>query len=221
MNERISNVLMIIAVACALTTTGLIARRELGGAVNGDAAEGRRVPEWRQVVSESRHAPSHGPATAAVTIVEFFDFQCPACRRASFTLDTILDRHSAGVRVIHRHFPLQRIHPRAYELAVGGVCSARMGVYDEYRRRVFAAQPRITEYWDDLLSMFGPAPDSALISSCFGDPSAGEVVQRDIAAGQRLGVTATPSFLINDRLHSGVWNVDQLDSLIAIARKAR
>jgi protein-disulfide isomerase len=221
MSERTNTVLMLVAVLSALTTTGLVVRRELAGDDSNKRNEGRRVPEWRQIVSESQHAPSRGPATGAVTVVEFFDFQCPACRRASFTLDTVLDRYPEQVRVIYRHFPLQRIHPRAYELAVGGVCAARMGIFDEYAARVYQVQPRITEYWDDLLVMFGPATDTARINSCFGDPAAAEMVQRDIAAGERLDVRATPSFLINDRLYSGVFTVNQFDGMIAVARKAR
>lgn len=57
-----------------------------------------------------------GPVSAAVTIVEFGDFECPACRQAHPAVQFLLSHFGQRVRFVFRHFPLREVHPHA-ELA--------------------------------------------------------------------------------------------------------
>ena len=215
MKERMSTVLMLIAVSCAVLTTGLATWTVLRPAADGKRVQGRRVRDWR---SYSEAGVSAGSTDAKIVLVEFFDFQCPACRRFSLTLDSIMSRKS-GIRLVRRHFPLMDKHPWASRLAIGGVCAERFGEFDQYYRRAFDAQAFVgDESWGGVADLFSPRSRTPELEKCLIDKQTVAVVEADIAAGRRLRVAATPSVLINDRLYSGAWSVKQLDSLLSIAR---
>ena len=215
MKERMSTALMLVAVSCAVLTTGLATWTVLKPS-NGDRAQGKRVRDWR-VYSEV--GVSAGSADAKVVLVEFFDFQCPACKRFSLTLDSVMARRKSEIRLVRRHFPLQEIHPWASRLALGGVCAERFGEFDQYYRRAFDAQAFVgDETWNGVEVLFSSKSRTPELQKCLNDARTVSAVEADIAAGRRLRLSATPSVLINNRLYSGAWSVRQLDSLISLAR---
>jgi len=215
MKDRMSATLMLIAVSCAVLTTGLATWTVIKPSSDGRRAQGQRIRDWR---SYSEVGISAGSSNATVVLVEFFDFQCPACKRFSLTLDSIM-RKKSSIRLVRRHFPLMDIHPWASRLAIGGVCANRFGEFDDYYRRAFDAQVLVGgERWGGVQDLFSPKARTPELEKCLSDPQSISVVEADIEAGRRLGVAATPSVLINNRLYSGAWSVKQLDSLISLAR---
>lgn len=215
MKERMTTALMLVTVTCAVLTTGLATWTVLKPASDGKRAQGQRVRDWR---SYSKVGVSAGSPDAKVVLVEFFDFQCPACRRFSLTIDSLMSRNS-GIRLVRRNFPLMDIHPWASRLAIGGVCAERFGEFHQYYRRAFDAQALVGgASWGGVADLFSPRARTLELERCLIDKQSIATVEADIAAGRRLGVAATPSVLINDRLYSGAWSVKQLDSLISRAR---
>jgi protein-disulfide isomerase len=157
-------------------------------------------PPFRAAVGVD--GPSRGPADAQVTIVEFEDFQCPFCKKAHDTLQQVLDLYKDKVRVVHRDFPLQPLHPAAMKAHEAGRCAQEQGKFWEYRDLLYknapAADPeQLTTYATQL------GLDSADFKKCVDSGKFKAIVQKDEAEGERLGLTGTPAFFINGRPLAG------------------
>lgn len=83
--------------------------------------------------------PIKGAGEAKVTIVEFSDFQCPYCARASETTRQILENYQGKVRIVYKQFPLQ-IHEFAQKAAEASLCAHDQGKFWEYHDKLFEAQ---------------------------------------------------------------------------------
>lgn len=146
--------------------------------------------------------PSRGAPDALVTIVEFEDFQCPFCKKAQETVQNVLARYRDKVRLVHRDFPLQPLHPASLRAHEAARCAEEQGKFWEYRELLYknapAANPdRLTQYASQLAMNL---PD---FNECLESERFRGVVQKDQDEGDRLGVQGTPAFFINGRLLSG------------------
>lgn len=170
MTRLVDSIVMSVAVACAVLTTGLVVRRELAPSPDAARVQGRRIKEWRQLADAQ---VAMGSPAAPTTIVEFFDFQCPACRRMSYTLDSIMRSDESGIRLVHRNLPLREIHPRAYELALGGICAAGSGVFETYYRRAFDRQAEVSSAGVDIATLLPRGADTGTFRRCLEDSAGG------------------------------------------------
>ncbi len=146
--------------------------------------------------------PSRGPAGAAVTIVEFEDFQCPFCKRAQETVEQVLARYKDQVRMVHRDLPLRTLHPASWKAHEAGRCAEEQGKFWEYRALLYTNPAAISpEQLNDYASEAGL--DVSDFRKCLDSEKFNKVVQRDEDEANRLGIQSTPSFFINGRLLSG------------------
>ena len=162
--------------------------------------------------------PARGPANAKVTIVEFVDYQCPFCGRfARDTLPLIEKSYGSKVRYVSRQFPLS-IHEHAMESAIAAECAFRLGRFWQFHKILFANQ--------DSLDTAGLAKhaeqaglDPAQFKSCAKSKQAKAAVERDMAAGQKYGVTGTPAFFVNGKPLRGALPFVQFKAAIDAALK--
>jgi protein-disulfide isomerase len=147
-----------------------------------------------------------GPSDAKVHIVEFSDFQCPACRMAEPPLRNILAAYEGKVRLTFKHFPLERPHPWARPAAVAADCAGRQGRFWEYHHRLYdaqhewpgdAAETHFTRYAKDLKL------DLSAWQACRQDPASDAAVAADIKDGDNAFVGATPTFFVNGKRFVG------------------
>ena len=137
-------------------------------------------PAVRVMMEAPRHEvplaagdPSRGNASAPVTIVEFSDFQCPYCLRASPTLTQLQKKYGDKVRVVWKDFPLTQIHPDAFRAAEAAHCAGEQGKFWEYHDLLFgnqkALQPSdLTKYAADA-KLDTKRFDACVMSSTFTD----------------------------------------------------
>src|SRR5215472_6300226 len=96
-------------------------------------------PPFRaEVIAEG---PSRGPADAPVTIVEFEDFQCPFCKKAQGIVDEVVSRYGNKVRIVHRDFPLEPLHPASMKAHEASRCAAEQGKFWQYRDLLYNNAP--------------------------------------------------------------------------------
>ena len=150
----------------------------------------------------SKGSPAKGPEDAPVTIIEFSDFECPFCSRVLPTLEQIAEQYGDQVRIVFRQFPLDNLHPRARKAAEASLCADEQGKFWEMHDRMFANQRQLGV--DDLKRQAGELGlDSEAFAECLDSGRFAAQVEEDLQAGQRVGVSGTPAFVINGRFLSG------------------
>jgi protein-disulfide isomerase len=160
----------------------------------------------RVAIAGAGHAK--GPANAAVTVVEFSDYECPYCRRAEPVVEQMLREYAGRVRFEYRHFPLESIHPQARGAAEAAVCAEEQGRFWEYHAQLFGegkglAKPQLIEHATKA------GLDVAAFQACLGAGRGRERVDTDLAAGRAAGVTGTPAFFVNGVPYSGVMPIEE------------
>ncbi|MCM8774806.1 MAG: DsbA family protein [Candidatus Omnitrophica bacterium] len=151
---------------------------------------------------ELSNSRGYGPYDAPVQIVEYSDFQCPACKRAQALVEKILEDYPGKIRLNYRHFPLEghRWSSLAHQAAE---CAHQAGKFWEYQKRVYGDQAA----WSVSISpsdlFFQYAKDLNLdmdaFKTCMVDPEVRRRIMDDKSKGQRLQVKATPTFFINNQ----------------------
>jgi protein-disulfide isomerase len=145
-----------------------------------------------------------GSEAAPVTIVEFSDFQCPACRGAQSLVSSVAEQYPDQVRLVFRHFPLDSIHPNARRAAEAAVAMESFGKFWEYNAVLFDNQDQwegaaSTEELDVFLKKFATdlQVEEASFSAKLAEESAGQVVSSDVRLANELGLNSTPTFFVN------------------------
>jgi protein-disulfide isomerase len=171
-----------------------------------------RLEPPRAAVELPAGAPSTGPGNAAVTIVEFTDYQCPYCHRAQSTVDEVLRRYAGKVRFVHLDFPLEG-HPGALPAARAARCAGEQGKFWDYHRDLMTAPGQLDDA--DLgtrAAKVGLKRDA--FSSCVASSRHDEAIRADFARGESLGVSGTPAYFVNGRMLSGARPVEAFAEVI-------
>jgi protein-disulfide isomerase len=154
-----------------------------------------------------------GPADAPVTLVEYGDYECPACGAAHPMVKAILKRLGAKLRFVFRHMPLSEIHPNAELAAEAAEAAGAQGKFWEMHDSLFEHQDElgpvlVTALAKRLRLDFSRFEDD-LVSRRFRDR-----VKRDFMGGVRSGVNGTPTFFVNDTRYDGIQNEQSLEAVL-------
>jgi protein-disulfide isomerase len=150
----------------------------------------------RVSVASAGH-PSRGTASAPVTIVEFSDFQCPFCRAAEGSLKEVRQKYGDQVRLVYMDFPLG-FHPHAMDAARAARCAADQDKFWPFHDELFLDQKKLDP--NDLKQTAAKIGlDGNKFDSCFATANHDAGIRKDMAEGNSLGVTGTPTFFINGR----------------------
>jgi protein-disulfide isomerase len=142
-------------------------------------------------------APGFGPENAKVTIVEFSDFQCPYCARASEVVHKIKERYPDKVRFVFRQFPLP-MHPDAHLAAEAALAAQRQGKFWEFHDLLFANQQALSRE-----SLEGYARQLKLnvgdLQHALDGQTEKAAVDADVSLGEGVQVNGTPTVFINGK----------------------
>jgi protein-disulfide isomerase len=157
--------------------------------------------------------PSRGPESAAVTIVEFSDFECPFCRSATEPLRRLLQRYPDEVRLVYRHYPLSDIHPGARVAAEASLCAEEQAAFWPFHDALFAAEPPFDPA--KLATIAEKVPlDMARFGRCLDEGRYAPAVAADVVAAERAGVNGTPALFVNGRFINGAASFETLVSVV-------
>lgn len=148
-----------------------------------------------------------GPRWAPVTIWEFSDFQCPACRSAVGPLKELMALAPDRIRLAFHHTPLEGIHFWARTAALAAECAGKQGKFWEMHDILFERQ----EDWNESPSapeiMEGYAGEIGLdgrgFSACVKSRAAEAAIEQDKRKAGQLDIDSTPTFLINGKRFVG------------------
>jgi len=161
-----------------------------------------------------------GPAAAAVTLVEYGDYECPHCGRAYPIVKEIQRRLDGRLRFVFRNFPLAEAHPHATHAAEAAEGASAQGRFWEMHDALFEHQQAL-----DDQHLVGYAKTLGLDESRFRHEltahAFGPRVREDFLSGVRSGVNGTPTFFINGIRHDDAWDLATLlDALQAASAPA-
>lgn len=214
--DTLANVLTVVLTVCALVVTGLVVRREFFPPQPADPTAERAVKGWEPLAAGTSVL---GAAEAPVRIIAFSDFQCPFCARVNEGLERVRANDPQRVAVVFRHFPLESIHPHAIAAANAAECAGAQGRFEPYHDALFAAQDSIGKRaWDGFAQEAG-VPDLAEFGRCVAEGRFRARVVADQKAGEKLGISGTPSFIFEGRMISGADAPDRLDAWVKEALK--
>jgi protein-disulfide isomerase len=160
-------------------------------------------------------APGKGPEGAPVLIVEFADFECPACAAARPVVEDVFEHHPGQVRLVFKHFPLG-MHPNAEKAARAAVAAQKQGKFWELYSLLFENQTQLSpENIEKLaekagveLTRFRQDRDSEAVA---------DSVAKDRKQGEALELDSTPTLFINGRKFPATTDFKQdLDDWIAL-----
>jgi protein-disulfide isomerase len=171
------------------------------------------VPELSPPVSARDHA--QGPADAAVTLVEYGDFECPHCGRAHPIIRMVQKHFAKRLRFVFRNFPIGTIHPHAQKAAEAAEAAGAQGKFWEMHETLYEHQHALD---DGHLAKYADALklDRARFDREMAAGAHSGRVREDFLSGVRSGVNGTPTFFIDGLRYDGSWDPE---SLIAVLEK--
>ncbi|MEK9151938.1 MAG: thioredoxin domain-containing protein, partial [Patescibacteria group bacterium] len=146
------------------------------------------------VVPVSTNDHIRGNKNAAVTMIEYSDFQCPFCGRFHPSMVQLMKEYEGKVKWVYRHYPLS-FHPNAMPAALASECASEQGKFWEFADVMFANQDSLSdEYYKKV------AGDLKLNMSKFNDCVSSKKFQSrvtgDLSGGTTAGVSGTPGTII-------------------------
>jgi protein-disulfide isomerase len=190
-----------------LQSTVLIIVILVGGIV---AAKVFLAPKKVEVVtgqSNVQEARTKGNPQARVKIIEYVDFQCPACAYGLTLLKKYFEQHGNDMFIQVRYFPLTNMHHHAMLSAMYSECAARQGKFWDLDDLMIPQQGQ----WAQLIS---PDPvfqsmaqqvgiDMPKLNTCLSSDDARKVINDEKSVGQTLGISSTPTYFINGKMVVG------------------
>jgi protein-disulfide isomerase len=160
-----------------------------------------------------------GPPNAAITLVEYGDYECPYCGMAHPIVKAIQQAFEGRLCFAFRHFPLIAVHPHAEPAAEAAEAAGAQGRFWEMHDELFRHQDRL-----DGPALVGYGQAIGLEVPRFVRELADRAylprVREDFASGVASGVSGTPTFFINGVRHEGPWDVETLTAALTRAEKA-
>lgn len=153
-----------------------------------------------------------GKSGAPVTIHEFSDFQCPYCSRALPVLKEVEKAYPDQVRIVYRHYPLPN-HDKAPKAGEAAQCAADQGKFWEMHDLLFASQDKL-EVADLKKKAEQLKLDAAKFNKCLDGGQHAKRVAQDRDIGDQLGISGTPTFLVNGLKLVGAVPIEQFKKVI-------
>jgi len=167
----------------------------------------------RTAITVNPDDPSDGKADAAVTVVEYSDFQCPFCLRVMPTLKQLRAKYGDRMRLVWKDFPLTQIHPQAFVAAQAGNCAREQGKFWELHDKMFGNQSKLGV--DDLKGYAKAVGlDVAKFDKCLDSGEKKPLVEEDVKAGGEAGVSGTPAFFINGVFINGAQPYEHMKQAV-------
>ncbi|HBL39708.1 TPA: hypothetical protein DDZ10_03510 [Candidatus Uhrbacteria bacterium] len=157
--------------------------------------------------------PTRGSENASITLVEFGDYQCEACRDLSESLETIRREFPNDVRLVWKDLPNESLHTEAVPSAIAARCAQEQGAFWTYQELLFTQ-----------MNLLGASTYTAIAQAlelnldsfnrCVSSRASLPKIQRDYEEALALSLTATPTIFVNGERYVGALSEDELRSII-------
>jgi protein-disulfide isomerase len=163
-------------------------------------------------ISLEKDDPVTGPENALLTIVEFSDYQCPACRRNHEVVRELRATYGDRVKWVFKDFPMPG-HKWAKGAAIAAHCAAEQGEFWRYQDLLFGSQEELSsDRLTHLAKQLGLQIEP--FSQCLQAGKFQSHIDKDIEQGRKFGFNTTPTFVINNRVVTGAPPPDRFRQII-------
>ncbi len=177
------------------------------------SSTGTIVPESLREHLIRDDSPALGQKDAKVSVVEFGDFQCPACGALHPVLKEVKNKYAdANVRFVFRQFPLPQ-HEHAIPAAQASLAAKNQGKFWEYHDTLFEHQTNLKAE-DFITYAKSIGLDAEKFAEDLNASTTAETVQRDRADGNALGIRSTPTLFINNTQYTGKYSLNDISAVI-------
>jgi protein-disulfide isomerase len=167
-----------------------------------------------------------GGGKSGVVLVEYGDYQCPACGQYYPIVKQVVEANKADITFQFRNFPLVQIHQNAFAGARAAEAAALQNKYWEMHdilyenQQTWGTASNPNTYFEAYAKQLGL--DVEKFKTDMGSNQVSDLINADIAEGQRLGANATPTFVLNGKkLEQNPRSLDEFNKLISEAIKAK
>lgn len=171
----------------------------------------------RLQLEQDPNSPNLGNPDGDVTVIEFFDYNCPYCRKAGQTVQELL-ASDANVRVIYREWPI--LGEDSVFASRAALAARAQGKYEEFHWALMNGEGRASE-----ASILKLARDLGLdvekLQADMTSPAVEAHIAQSNALARTLGFTGTPAFIVGDRTAPGMLSTDEITAMVAEARAAK
>lgn len=162
-------------------------------------------------------SPTKGSATAPITIVEFADFQCPACGQLAPALDKIVESRKNDVRLAYKFYVLGKF-PHSETAARAAIAAGKQGKFWEMHKKIFASPMLDQQVLDGMAKELGL--DLVRFHADMQSTETSERIAKDKKLGEDLKIEGTPTLFINGRMYDGLQDLNEwLDLELTMLRK--
>jgi protein-disulfide isomerase len=159
-----------------------------------------------------------GDAHAKLTLLEYGDYECPACIQTEPLIQHLVGAHRGRLQFIFRHFPLLELHPNAELAAEAAEAAAAQGQFWPMHHLLFAQAHHLTP-----TALTGYAQSLGLDMNRFNAEMTDHIytqrIQEHRRAGERSGLRATPAFFLNGKAVDVSFGFEKLDEAVQAALK--
>jgi Na+/H+ antiporter NhaA len=188
---------------------------KLAAVLRGEVSAG--LPTVLQPPLDVTRDHVRGPLDAPLTLVEFADFECPFCGRATGMVRELRRRFGDDLRYVIRHLPLVDVHPHAEQAAQAMEEAAVQGRFWELHDKLFDHQNELE--FEDLLGYSGLVGiDVEEMARALEDGRHARRVQEDVVSAELSGARGTPTFFVGGRRHVGAYDAETLAAELEASR---
>ncbi|TIS50224.1 DsbA family protein [Mesorhizobium sp.] len=183
-----------------------------------EAAEARKVLKARTAdVFHDKQSPVGGNAQGNVTLVEFFDYNCPYCRMMAPIMEQAV-ADDPQLRIVYKEFPI--LGPDSVFAAKAALAADKQGKYAAFHKALYTAKTRVTEAVV-LKTAAEAGLDVERMKADMRQPDIQASIDRNTELAQALRITGTPGFVAGDQIYPGATDLATLKTFVNQARAGK
>lgn len=171
--------------------------------------------ENKEEIFNSQSSPVTGNLNGDVALVEFFDYNCPYCRKAVPILVEAV-KADKGLRIVYKEWPI--LGPGSEFAARAALASHAQGKYEAFHQALMTSSGTIDEA-SALETARAVGLDVERLKRDMEDPMVKAEIERNLALAGKLRITGTPAFIIGDKIIRGLVDLATLKQTVTNARQ--
>jgi protein-disulfide isomerase len=172
------------------------------------------IAKYRDELERDKNSYVGGNPHGDITMVEFFDYRCPYCKRVVPALHE-LQKQDKNLRVVYKEFPI--LGPESMLASRAAIASRHQGKYQAYHDALMTTRGKLTK--ETVLQIaLEVGLDVKQLTTDMEAPEVREIIERNYLLAEALGVNSTPTFVIGGKMVKGAVPVDRLKDEISKAR---